>query len=341
MVAKNNITMARRWNPYSTSDNEAQPNDLSGKMGEKSPDVLSEKLGHFSTFRVDPEVTGSTPNRDTPESRVSWSRSPSAHYQPPNRQTTSSSQNSYHLPYPEPGWKPVPSPSPYQESRYSTPLQLMYPDHSPYYTPGYPDVYSTPSRGNMLPPPPPQSNRARSVIYYSVEGRGQHTQASSATPDIEGFVPSRRQRADTGIPRGEIGKRLSPREDLILIETCNENAFSYGLKDKVTEWWKKIEKDFQAVVNRPIPYKSVRRRMESLVEQRKKEIADYQTGDERKEDNWTHAIDAWIETMEVYNLEQENSLRENTVGNTKRAISTMKRANMLEIHSKRKGIEHF
>lgn len=126
-----------------------------------------------------------------------------------------------------------------------------------------------------------------------------------------------------------------------MIETCNENTFSYGLKDKVTEWWKKIEKDFQAVVNRPIPYKSVRRRIELLVEQRKKEIADYQTGDERKEDNWTHAIDAWIETVEIYNLEQENSLRENSVVKIERAISTMKRANMPEIHSKRKGIEDF
>lgn len=166
----------------------------------------------------------------------------------------------------------MPSSSPYQESRYSTPLQPMYRDHIPYSTPGYPDVYSTPSQGNMLPPPPPQSDRARSVIYDSTEGRGQHTQARSERPDFEGTVPYRRQRADTGIPRGEIGKRLSPQQDLILIETCNENTFSYGLKDKVTEWWKKIEKDFQAVVNRPIPYKSVRRRMESLVEQRKKGI---------------------------------------------------------------------
>lgn len=60
------------------------------------------------------------------------------------------------------------------------------------------------------------------------------------------------------IPRKEIGKRLLSREDLILIETYNKNTFLYGLKDKVTEWWKKIENDFEAVVNRPIPYKSVR-----------------------------------------------------------------------------------
>lgn len=218
----------------------------------------------------------------------------------------------------------------------------MYHDQSPYHTPRLPDLYQTPTQGNMLPPPPPPKfDRARSVIYDSIEGRGSHTPASSVTPDSEGSLPPRRQRTDTGIPRGEIGKRLSPREDLILIETCNENTFSYGLKDKVTEWWKKIEKDFQAVVNRPIPYKFVRRRIESLVEQRKKEIADYQTGDERKEHNWTHAIDAWIETVEIYNLEQENSLRENSVVKTKRAISIMKRTNMLKIHSKPKGIEDF
>ena len=60
------------------------------------------------------------------------------------------------------------------------------------------------------------------------------------------------------IPRKEIGKRLLSREDLILIETYNKNTFLYRLKDKVTEWWKKIENDFEVVVNRPIPYKSVR-----------------------------------------------------------------------------------
>ena len=112
----------------------------------------------------------------------------------------------------------------------------MYRDHSPYYTAKYLDIYSNLSQGNMLSPLPPQSDWVRSVIYDSVKGRGQHTKASSATPDFKGSVPSRRQQADTGITRGEIRKRLSLREDLILIEIYNKNTFSYELKDKVTEW---------------------------------------------------------------------------------------------------------
>lgn len=137
-------------------------------MGEKSPNVSSKKSGHFSSFRVDPEVTRSTTNQNTPDSQVSWSRSPSAHYLPPNRQAASSSQNPYHLPHPNPG---LPSPSPYQESRYSTPFQPMYHDQSPYLTPRLPDVYQTPTQGNMLPPPPPPKfDRSRSVIYDSIEG---------------------------------------------------------------------------------------------------------------------------------------------------------------------------
>ncbi len=47
------------------------------------------------------------------------------------------------------------------------------------------------------------------------------------------------------------------------------------------------------------PYKSVSRRMAHLVKQRKNEIANWVTGDERKEDNWIHAIDERIETVEL------------------------------------------
>lgn len=68
------------------------------------------------------------------------------------------------------------------------------------------------------------------------------------------------------------------------------------------EFWSKIEKDFQDIVQREIPYKSVRQRMAYLVEQMKEGIADWVTGDERKEDNWTQAIDEWIETVELYVL---------------------------------------
>lgn len=38
------------------------------------------------------------------------------------------------------------------------------------------------------------------------------------------------------ILRRKIENRLSPQEDLILIEIYNKNKFLYKLKDKVTEW---------------------------------------------------------------------------------------------------------
>lgn len=39
-----------------------QSNDLFSKIDKKSPDILSKKSGHFSTFQVDLEVTYSIPN---------------------------------------------------------------------------------------------------------------------------------------------------------------------------------------------------------------------------------------------------------------------------------------
>ena len=65
------------------------------------------------------------------------------------------------------------------------------------------------------------------------------------------------------------------------------------------------------------------------------------TGDERKEDNWTYAIDEWIETVELYDLEQRNSHRENTMLKTQKAIGNMKRINMMNIHSKKWSLKEF
>ncbi len=78
-----------------------------------------------------------------------------------------------------------------------------------------------------------------------------------------------------------------------------------------------------------------------MAEQRKKEIADWVIGDKKKEDNWTHAIDEWIETVELYNLEQENSHRENTILKTQKVIRNMKRINMMIIDSEKRSLEEF
>lgn len=45
--------------------------------------------------------------------------------------------------------------------------------------------------------------------------------------------------------------------------------------------------------------------------------------------------------MELYDLEQENSHRENTTLKTQKAIENMKRINMMNIHSEKRSLEEF
>lgn len=103
------------------------------------------------------------------------------------------------------------------------------------------------------------------------------------------------------------GKQLTRKEDALLIEVCNKNRKAYGRKDLQTEFWNLIVDQFQALVQRPYPYKSVQRRMKVLMEARKQEIADYKSGDERREDDWTRALDKWIRHVDLHDLEQQSS----------------------------------
>lgn len=103
------------------------------------------------------------------------------------------------------------------------------------------------------------------------------------------------------------GKQLTRKEDALLIEVCNKNRKAYGRKDLQTEFWNLIVEQFQALVQRPYPYKSVQRRMKVLMEARKQEIADYKSGDERREDDWTRALDKWIRHVDLHDLEQQSS----------------------------------
>lgn len=314
--------MARRWNLY---------------------DIPTEhtEVAMYSKFRLEPEPVSRAPTRETLDSasQVSWSRSPSAHYLPPlpplqpqNPQT----EERFHLPHAEANWTPVGAQTPYQSPRYPTPYQPSYTQNDQYYTPGpmiAPSQISLTANSILMLPPP----RAKSVILKSVE---ESPSLESASPAPEQQRSRSRLQSQSQIPRTH-GRHLDPREDLLLVETCNKNSLSYGIKDGITEFWSKIEADFQDIVQRNPPYKSVKRRVAYLVEQRKKEIADWVTGDERKEDNWTHAIDEWIETVELYDLEQENSHRENIMLKTQRAIGNMKRINMMNIHSEKRSLEEF
>ena len=223
---------------------------------------------------------------------------------------------------------------PVTSSSYSV-STILYTKQSVLYAWSYDSTVTISPTANPRPIlPPPQ---ARSVILKSVE----------ESPGLESPSPAPEQQRSRSRPQSQPqtprthGRHLDPREDLLLVETCNKNSLSYGIKDGITEFWSKIETDFQDIVQRNPPYKSVKRRIAHLVEQRKKEIADWVTGDERKEDNWTHAIDEWIETVELYDLEQENSHSENTMLKTQRAIGNMKRINMMNIHSQKRSLEEF
>lgn len=44
-----------------------------------------------------------------------------------------------------------------------------------------------------------------------------------------------------------------------------------------------------------------------LMEARKQELADYKSGDERREDDWTRALDKWIRHVDLHDLEQQSS----------------------------------
>lgn len=113
-----------------------------------------------------------------------------------------------------------------------------------------------------------------------------------------------RSRSRAGRTRG---KQLTRKEDALLIEVCNKNRKAYGRKDLQTEFWNLIVDQFQALVQRPYPYKSVQRRMKVLMEARKQENTDYKSGDERREDDWTRALDKWIRHVDLHDLEQQSS----------------------------------
>lgn len=137
-------------------------------------------------------------------------------------------------------------------------------------------ILPTPNLGPMLP-----TLCAKSVIMNSIE----------ESPGLESLSPAPEQRRSRSRPQSQSqtprihGRHLDLRENLLLVKTCNKNSFLYGIKDGITEFWSKIEADFQGIIQRNPPYKSFKHWMAYLVERRKKEIVDWVTGDERKKDN--------------------------------------------------------
>lgn len=163
--------MAQRWNMYGTS-----------RLGDASEGLErggKQNSAMFTKFRLDSEPTPHTPIRESLESisRVSWSRSPTAHYLPPiQNQYIMHSERQSQLPHLEPWWNPIDTPNQYQPSRYSAPHQPSYTYNNEYHTPA-PMIaqfqqrslgFRPTSEAEMMPPP---QNRAASTVCITIHRR--------------------------------------------------------------------------------------------------------------------------------------------------------------------------
>lgn len=121
----------RRWNLYGSSGLAETRDDSKG--------VSSSSSAMFSKFQLKSEPIEANLPWETPDSRVSWLRSPSAHYRPPPLLLNQKHESIRlcELPHPEASWKPITSPiPPYQSSRYSTSYQPFYTTDTLNRTPG-------------------------------------------------------------------------------------------------------------------------------------------------------------------------------------------------------------
>ena len=95
-------------------------------LGDASEGIESrekQNTAMFTKFRLDSEPTLHTPIRESSEStsRVSWSRSPAAHYLPPiQNQSNIHRERQSQLPHPEARWTPIDTSNQYHPPRYPT-----------------------------------------------------------------------------------------------------------------------------------------------------------------------------------------------------------------------------
>lgn len=222
------------------------------------------------------------PNHNTSTPQVPWPPH-QAPYVHPQYQAPPSHPGPPH--YPGPPQYPGPPPHLGMPQHHAPPYYSQHQFHPPPYNPDMRAYHNF--APNQTPMPPP--NRALPP------------QDGEPSPAVESKTHSRSRAGRTR------GKQLTRKEDALLIEVCNKNRKAYGRKDLQTEFWNLIVDQFQALVQRPYPYKSVQRRMKVLMEARKQEIADYKSGDERREDDWTRALDKWIRHVDLHDLEQQSS----------------------------------
>lgn len=108
------------------------------------------------------------------------------------------------------------------------------------------------------------------------------------------------------------GKRLTTLEEVSLFNICNRHAATFGERNKLCEWWMTVTDDFTREQGHPYSWHSVRRKVEVVTKQRIKFLADQKEkgGEDRSNQQWREAVDAWIPTWERFEAAEAKRIEE-------------------------------
>lgn len=93
-------------------------------------------------------------------------------------------------------------------------------------------------------------------------------------------------------------KRLTPGEDLKLIQLCIQHSNTYGQPKKLLVWWKIIGNKFNNWLGAEVT--NHRRHVDKLIEKRQLFLSMLGTGDEDEESPFKEAIDSWIAILATH-----------------------------------------
>lgn len=105
------------------------------------------------------------------------------------------------------------------------------------------------------------------------------------------------------------GKSISVEEEDELFRICKRHEKSYGRKGQkegMAYFWNLVVADFiNYRDNIPYSSKSCQRRVTTKMIQRKLELQMEEIGSEKRCTEWTAAVDAWIEVVELYEITEK------------------------------------
>lgn len=109
------------------------------------------------------------------------------------------------------------------------------------------------------------------------------------------------------------GKPISAEEEIELFRICKRHEKSYGRKGEkegMAHFWNLVVTDFNDYRgNIPYSAKSCQRRVTSKMMQRKLELQMEEIGSEKRCTDWTIAIDAWKDVVELYETTEKEKKR--------------------------------